>query len=142
MTYAFLWVVILITFILVRPIIGMFNLSKEAALIALMLTVFHAICTGLIRPFAFYLPVVFKAASDVKFTLVVSTVSMWVFRVALSFVLSLENVTVFGFVLPGAGLGIAGVWIAMMVDWLFRGTLYLIRYLSGKWLKKAFATIS
>ena len=67
---------------------------------------------------------------------------MWVFRVALSFVLSLENVTVFGFVLPGAGLGIAGVWIAMMVDWLFRGTLYLIRYLSGKWLKKAFATIS
>ena len=61
--------------------------------------------------------------------------SMWTFRVALSYVFSLESVTVFGFTFAGLGLGAMGVWVAMTVDWVFRTALFLYRHFSGKWLR-------
>ena len=62
---------------------------------------------------------------------------MWVFRVALGYVMALETVSVFGlFSFGGLGLGVMGVWVAMTVDWVFRTVLYLVHYLRGKWLNK------
>jgi len=42
------------------------------------------------------------------------------------------------FLLPGLFIlphffGLMGVWIAMTVDWIFRGTCYFIRYKREKW---------
>ena len=86
---------------------------------------------------AFCLPPAFRAASDVKFTMVISVVSMWVFRVALGYVLALEAVTLFKVIsVPGLGSGVWGVWIAMTIDWLFRTILFVWRFVSGKWLTK------
>ena len=31
------------------------------------------------------------------------------------------------------GLGLFGVWIAMVIDWVVRGIFFEWRYLSGKW---------
>ena len=31
------------------------------------------------------------------------------------------------------GLGLFGVWIAMVIDWIVRGIFFESRYLSGKW---------
>ena len=39
------------------------------------------------------------------------------------------------FEFSGFGMGIMGVWIAMIIDWIFRTTLYIIRYFTGRWLK-------
>ncbi|MGN1191404.1 MAG: MATE family efflux transporter, partial [Dorea sp.] len=36
-----------------------------------------------------------------------------------------------------AGMGVFGVWVAMVIDWLFRTICFMIRYFSGKWRKKA-----
>ena len=72
------------------------------------------------------------------FTMVVSTFSMWFFRVAAAYVLALETVSVFGlFSFPGMGLGLMGVWYAMTADWIFRVILFLWRFISGRWLRKA-----
>ena len=63
-------------------------------------------------------------------------ISMWCLRVALAYFLALESVTLFNVItLPGLGMGIMGVWVAMFLDWILRSTLYLIRYLRGRWLK-------
>jgi Na+-driven multidrug efflux pump len=60
---------------------------------------------------------------------------MWVFRVGGSYILALESVSVFGlFTLPGFGLGVLGVWVAMTVDWVFRTVFFTVHYLRGKWL--------
>ena len=84
----------------------------------------------------FTLPSAFRAASDVKYPLVISMISMWTFRVGLSFYFSLDVVSVFGlFSFAGLGLGPLGVWMAMTVDWVFRAILFSRRYLSGKWLE-------
>lgn len=134
-TYVCLWVVVLITFFIAKPVIGIYDLSPEGADIAYDLIIYHAICAALIWPAAFTLPSALRAASDVRFPLVISMISMWTFRVALSYVFALETVNILGlFSFPGLGLGPLGVWVAMTVDWVFRTIFFVIRYLSGKWL--------
>jgi len=69
--------------------------------------------------------------------MVVSTFSMWVFRVALAYFMAQDVVSLFGIVsFGGLGMGVMGVWVAMTIDWVFRTILFLWRFLSGKWLSK------
>ena len=39
------------------------------------------------------------------------------------------------------GLGLVGVWIAMILDWVVRDVVYLWRFFSGGWLKKHLLSI-
>ncbi|MBQ2716163.1 MAG: polysaccharide biosynthesis C-terminal domain-containing protein, partial [Clostridia bacterium] len=134
-TYICLWAIVALTFFIAKPVIGFYELSAEGADIAYQLIIYHAICAAVIWPTAFTLPSAFRAASDVKFPLIVSMFSMWTFRVALSYVFSLDAVNVFGlFSFAGFGMGPLGVWVAMTVDWVFRAILFAWRYFSGKWL--------
>ena len=134
--YVCMWAMSAFLCVLGRPIIGVFHLSSEGARIALELTIFHCICVSLLRPLGFNLPSVFKAAGDSRFTMVVSTLSMWIVRVGGSYVFALETVQLFGLSFPGFGMGIMGVWVAMAGDWVVRGTLYATRFWKGTWLKK------
>lgn len=65
-----------------------------------------------------------RAAGDVKFSMIVSTISMWLSRVSLCVFL----VKVFGF-------GPMAVWIGMFTDWGIRGVIFLWRFHSRKWLE-------
>ena len=136
-TYATLFAVVVGMSIFARPIIGLYDLSAESSELARDIILLHGAVAALVWPIGFFLPHVFRAASDVKLTLFTSATCMWVFRVALGYVLALETVSVFGlFEIPGFGMGVMGVWTAMMVDWAVRATVYLIHYLRGSWLKK------
>lgn len=135
-TYACLWVVVLGTWLFAEPLIGLYNLSPESAAEAKTLILTHAACAAVIWPLAFTLPNAFRAASDVKFSMKTSVFSMWVFRVALSYVFAKGSIAIFGVTIPGLGLGVLGVWVAMYVDWVFRAILFVIRFISGKWLTK------
>ena len=75
-----------------------------------------------IWPLSFSLPNTLRAAGDVKITLVVSLLSMWIFRIGFSFLLGKE-----------LGWGVFGIWVAMTIDWLFRAVLFVIRYWRGRW---------
>ncbi len=125
LTYVCIWVISAILCIFSSHLVGLYNLSAESTAIARQLLFFHSICVCTIWPFAFTLANAFRAASDVKFPMIISVFSMWVFRVGLSFV--------FGKYLA---MGVSGVWIAMVCDWAFRATFFTIRYIKGTWLKK------
>lgn len=71
---------------------------------------------------AFTLPQGLRAAGDVRFAAGVSAASMWIFRVGLCMVLC-----------RGFGVGLFGVWIAWLCDWLCRGAAYVLRFCSGRW---------
>jgi Na+-driven multidrug efflux pump len=120
------------------PLLSLYGLSGETSGIARQLLIYQSAVSIFIWPIAFCLPPALRAASDVKFTMVISVVSMWVFRVALAYVISLEVVSLFGGIISfnGFGVGVMGVWIAMTIDWVFRTILFLWRFLSGKWLSK------
>ena len=66
--------------------------------------------------------------------MVVSIVCMWLCRVALCYVFAPEEMVIFGLTLPGLGMGVMGVWVAMTADWAVRVVLYAWRYFSGRWL--------
>ncbi|MDE6955690.1 MAG: hypothetical protein K2P18_07985, partial [Oscillospiraceae bacterium] len=71
---------------------------------------------------AFTLPQGMRAAGDVRFAAGVSAASMWIFRVGLCLLLC-----------RGFGVGLYGVWIAWLADWLCRAAVYTLRFRSGKW---------
>ena len=75
-----------------------------------------------IWPCSFTMPNALRAANDVKFTMIVSIISMWVSRIGLSYV--------FG---KWMNMGLMGVWLAMYCDWIGRTVLFLWRFFSGKW---------
>ncbi len=128
--------VILITTLLLRPIIGLYTLSDEAVDLAVKILLIHGAVAAILWPPAFDFPHVFRASSDVKFPSFISSLSMWVFRVGFSYLLALDQFTLFGITIPCFGMGIMGVWVAMFIDWIFRAVIYSIRYLSNRWLTK------
>lgn len=66
-----------------------------------------------------------KAAGDVKFPTMLAIFSMWGLSVLIAYVL--------GVVL---GMGLAGVWIGMAADEIFRGIVVFIRWIKGSWRGK------
>ena len=134
--YVMMWAVILVTMIFLRPLLLTYDISDTARSLAHDLIISHSICAALIYPLGFLFPSIFRAAGDVRFALFASTLSMWGVRIAFAYVLALESVSIFGlFSFSGFGLGMWGVWIAMLLDWAVRAALYLIRYVSGRWLR-------
>lgn len=104
------------------PFINFYHFSWETSQIAYQLLIYHSIVSSLIWPLSFTLPSALRAASDVKYTMIIAIISMWIFRIFFSYILG-----------DFFGLGVMGVWIAMTLDWLFRGICFTIRFLRGKW---------
>ena len=125
MTYVMTIGVSLFICVFAKPITQLYNLSGETAGETIKLLVTHSICAAVIWPSAFTLPSVFRSASDVKYTMVISVISMWTFRVLFSYIFG-------GYM----GMGVLGVWIAMYCDWVFRAGLFIVRYIKGTWLTK------
>jgi putative MATE family efflux protein len=122
--------------VFIDPLMALYNISSEGVELSKQLIISHVVAAAIIYPLGFLTPSIFQAAADVRFTMVVSMLSMWVLRVAFGYLLALETISVFGlFTISGFGLGIWGVWIAMVSDWLLRAIVYMIRYISGRWLK-------
>jgi Na+-driven multidrug efflux pump len=123
----------------VGPLVALYGLEGESADLAIKLLLSHCALAALIWPIGFMLPTAFRAAGDVKFPMFVSMLSMWILRVAGAYFMALGSVSVFElFTLPGFGLGIIGVWIAMYADWIVRVGIYIWRYFSDRWLRKKF----
>ncbi len=134
--YGVLAIVSLGIFLFIDPLMNLYNISPEGVELSKQLIISHVIVAVIIYPLGFLTPAIFQAAADVRFTMVVSMLSMWVLRVALAYVLALETVSVFGlFSFSGFGMGMWGVWIAMFGDWILRTVLYTFRYITGRWLK-------
>lgn len=105
-------------------IVTWYHLSDATAQVAIWLITYHSICCMVIWPASFALPNALRAANDVKFTMTISIISMWTWRIGFSYVLG-----------QTFHLGVKGIWIAMTVDWLFRAICFVLRFLYGRNLK-------
>ena len=104
-------------------ILNIYSLSPEARRFAFILVWIHNGCAILLWPTSFTMPNALRASGDVKFAMIVSVASMFIFRIGFSVILGVH-----------LGLGAIGVWIAMVFDWLCRVSFYTWRFLSRKWL--------
>lgn len=103
----------------------LFNLSAEANALALQCIFVFSIAAILFWAPSFALPNALRAAGDVRYTMLVSMFTMWIFRVGLSYLFVLVFHT-----------GAIGIWYAMSVDWLVRAILFSRRWKSEKWKDK------
>ena len=115
----------LVMLALLPVVIGIYNPSPATAALARELMLYCIACTILLWPASFVLPNGLRVAGDVRFTMTVSIVSMWVFRIGFSYLLA-----------KGLQMGVLGVWIAMTIDWAFRILCFAIRFFRGKWMNK------
>ncbi|MBQ8975645.1 MAG: polysaccharide biosynthesis C-terminal domain-containing protein, partial [Oscillospiraceae bacterium] len=112
-------------YLLKEPVIQLSHLGVDSARLTRELVRIIFIVKAVPWTLSFVLPNCFRAAGDVKYPMVVAGLTMWLCRVALSYVLCRV-----------LGVGLIGVWIGMMADWLIRAILYLVRYLRGTWMTK------
>ena len=111
--------------IFLPKLIGIYALSGETMVLSELLVQIHAACAILLWSPSFVLPNALRAANDVKFTMVVSILSMAVWRLGFSYLLCSRM-----------GWGAVGVWIAMVIDWICRVTCFALRFGSGAWKTK------
>ena len=122
LVYLCMWGVNLIVLCVMPLVLWAYNLSDITAQTARSVLYFHSVSACLIWPVSFTVPSALRAAGDAKVTMVISLASMWIFRI------------IFSYVLGGwLGLGVLGVWIAMVIDWCVRAVCMTLRYKAGKW---------
>lgn len=107
-------------------ILKAYNLSDLTAETVTKIIYFHGLSAIFIWPIAFNLPYAFRASGDANTCMWISIISMWIFRIAFSYVLG-----------KYLGWGVFGVWVAMVIDWVFRAICFAIRYFRGTWMKKS-----
>ena len=112
-------------FLLVKPLVGIYALSGATMELAILLVQIHSGCGLFLWPASFVLPNALRAANDVKFTMIVSILSMAVWRLGFSYLICVRM-----------GWGAVGVWIAMVVDWTCRVICFTARFHSGAWKTK------
>ena len=113
---------IVLVYLALPMVLRLYNVSPEAETWARQVIWMHGFVGMLIWPLSFTLPQALRAAGDTRFTMVVSSVSMWTMRVGFGILL--------GRVL---GFGVVGIWMAMFADWLLRIAFFIPRFHGHKW---------
>ena len=113
----------LIIFALTGPITVIAGMEPESA----SMCIFMMSTITIVKPISWtasFIPAYgMRAAGDVRFSMILSCISMWLCRVSLCI-----------FLIRVMGFGPIAVWIGMFTDWTVRGIIFIIRFKSGRWL--------
>lgn len=125
MTYLYTAIVNSVILLGLPFILSLYGLGEETRRLSYLLVMIHNGVAIFLWPASFVLPNMLRACNDVQYTMAVAVFSMVVFRIGFSMIL-------------GAGMEMmaVGVWLAMVLDWIFRVSCFVWRYFSGKWREK------
>lgn len=113
----------LVMYALVRPITHFGGMEPASAKMCIFMVTWITIVKPLVWVMSFIPAYGLRAAGDVKFSMTVSVLSMWLCRVTLAMILA----RVFH-------MGPMAVWIGMFTDWTIRCVIFTIRFKNQKWL--------
>ncbi|MDR1693462.1 MAG: MATE family efflux transporter [Oscillospiraceae bacterium] len=105
-----------ILFAFLTPVLNLFDPSQETFRASREVMLLLAVTTPLFWPTSFITPQGLRACNDAVFTMWVSVVSMIVLRVLGSWFLGVR-----------LDMGLFGIWLAMVVDWVARSALFVPR---------------
>jgi Na+-driven multidrug efflux pump len=121
-SFVVLFVVNWLIYFITPAVTSIAGMEADAA----AMTVRVMLIISIVKPFTW--PLAFtpcngtRAAGDVKFTMIVSTITMWILRVGLATVLC-----------RCLGVGLEGIWCGYFADWTMRSVLFTIRFHGEKW---------
>lgn len=103
-----------------------YHCSPEVVTYAVPILLLHGISSIVLWPCAFMLNISMRSAGDSRYAMWIASISMWLCRVGGAYIL----VKLFH-------TGVIGIWIAWIIDWIFRISFFVPRYLGHKWETKA-----
>lgn len=109
--------------ILIKPITVITGMEVMASELTIKLVLVVSIVKPIPWTISFIPSYGMKAAGDTKYSLIVSTLIMWIVRVLMTI-----------YLIKVVGMGVYAVWISMMCDWIIKAVFMSVRYHSGKWL--------
>ena len=118
----------LLIFLLTPVFLRLYALEPETKQLVIWLVLIHNLFNAVAFPFSGALSNGLRAAGDVKFTMYVSIISTIAVRLLLSYLLGIT-----------LQMGVIGIAIAMVCDWVMRAVIFFWRQKSGRW--KAFRVI-
>ena len=113
-------------FMISGSIVKLAGMEPDAAALCIKMVALITVAKPLFWVLSFIPAYGFRAAGDVRFTMIVSSLTMWLCRVAGAI-----------FMIHVLHLGILSVWIGMFLDWAIRALIYQIHFNRGTWLKKS-----
>ena len=112
----------LLIFLLTPLFMRFYALEPDTKQLVIWLVLIHNLFNAIAYPFSGALSNGLRASGDVKFTMYVSVISTIAVRLLLSWLL--------GVILQ---MGVIGIAIAMVSDWIIRAIIFFWRQKSGKW---------
>ncbi|MDO4260969.1 MAG: MATE family efflux transporter [Eubacteriales bacterium] len=122
LTYVCMLAINALIYLVLPLILRAYQLTPQTAATARQILYFHSVGCILLWPLSFCIPCTLRAAGDARVTMWISVFSMWFCRIVMSYVLG-----------KYMGMGVFGVWVAMILDWCVRAVGMLYRYRLGKW---------
>ena len=113
-----------LVYVLTKPVTILAGMEPESADLCIFMMGWISVIKPIVWNGAFIPAYGLRAAGDVRYTMICSTLSMWIFRVTLCRIL-----------IGHFGFGPIAVWIGMFVDWSVRSVLFIHRFLGDKWTK-------
>ncbi len=113
----------LLVLLITKPVLWLAGMEAESATLCFEMVVAITIAKPLFWALSFIPAYGMRAAGDVKFSMMTSTITMWCLRVALCI-----------FLVKTFHMGPMAVWYGMFADWAVRGVVFFCRFKSGKWL--------
>lgn len=111
-------------FIMARPVTFIAGMEKDAAKLCVSMIGVITIVKPIVWVGSFVPGYGMRAAGDVRFSMLLSCTTMWLFRVTLCV-----------FLAKVYGMGPMAVWYGMFTDWTVRSIMFGLRFHSRKWLQ-------
>ncbi|MCM1102526.1 MAG: MATE family efflux transporter [Clostridium sp.] len=113
-----------LTLLLTKPVIRLGGMEAESGRLCMEMMIAITIVKPIVWVVSFIPGYGMRAAGDVQFSMLTSSATMWLCRVALCI-----------YLVRAWGFGPMAVWIGMFADWTIRSFLFGWRFLSGRWLR-------
>ena len=115
----------LLVYAIAFPVTSLAGMTKESASLCIYMLGWITIVKPILWAPSFVTPYAMRAAGDVKFSMLIATLTMWLCRVSMAV-----------YLIRVAHIGAMGVWIGMFCDWGIRGIIFTWRFKSRKWIHK------
>ena len=112
----------LLVFLITPLFLQFYALEAETKELVIWLVLIHNVFNALAYPFSGTLSNGLRAAGDVRFTMYISVISTLAVRLLCSYLFGISF-----------QMGVIGIAIAMVFDWIFRAVVFYRRLQCGKW---------
>ncbi len=112
----------LFVFAISKPVIFLAGMEPEAGALCFYMLSWITVVKPVLWILSFIPAYGMRAAGDVRFSMMTTSLTMWLCRVAMAI-----------FLIRVMGVGPIAVWIGMFADWGLRSLIFTLRFFSEKW---------